>query len=144
MIRDEFIEPLVEEKGLQPATNPPAVPPVEPYLRDADLRGAYGLSGASLRDTDLRGADLRGAVLDHNDTIIYACLGGYQMHIQQMSDGVRVIAGCRHFKTIEDAEAHWAEGNEENWSIKTSEYGGRQRRMLAFLAYEARQRGWIS
>jgi hypothetical protein len=116
-------------------------------LSEADLRedlsGAC-LSGANLRDANLRGAYLRGAILDHNDTIIYACLGGYQMHIQQMFDGIRVIAGCRYFTTVEEAEACWAEGNEKNWTVKTAEYGARQRRMLAFLAYEARQRGWIS
>jgi hypothetical protein len=116
-------------------------------LRDADLRGANlrgaNISDANISDADLRGAYLRGAYLSHNSTIIYACLGEYQMCLQQMSDGVRVIAGCRYFKTIKEAGEHWSEGNEKEWTAQTAAYGSRQRRMLAFLADEARLRGWI-
>ena len=93
---------------------------------------------------DFIGADLRGADLSHNSTIIYACLGEYQMCLQQMSDGVRVISGCRYFETITEADEHWSEGNENEWTAQTADYGARQRRMLAFLADEARLRGWIS
>ena len=116
-------------------------------LRFADLRNA-DLSNACLRNTDLRnaclsGADLRGANLEHNKTVIYACLGGYVMFMNEREGKLMVKAGCRYFDVTE-AREHWAEGNESEWSEKTAEYGQRQRDMLEFLVIQAVALDWES
>ena len=103
-------------------------------LSGADTSDAY-LSGADLGGADLGNAYLRGAILSHNSHVIYACLGDYQMVVQLHGpDGCPMVyAGCRTF-TVDEARTHWAEGNEAEWTVKTPEYGAKQRAMLEFLA----------
>ncbi len=121
-------------------------------LRNTDLRGAdlsnACLSNADLSNTDLRNAclsnaNLRGANLEHNKTVIYACLGGYVMFMNEREGKLMVKAGCRYFDVAE-AREHWAEGNESEWSEKTAEYGQRQRDMLEFLVIQAVALDWES
>ena len=113
----------------------------------ADLRFA-GLRNADLRfadfsNADFSDADLRGACLEHNKTVIYACLGGYVMFMNEREGKLMVKAGCRYFDVAE-AREHWAEGNESEWSEKTAEYGQRQRDMLVFLVVQAVALNWES
>ena len=111
-------------------------------LRFADLSNA-DLSNACLSNANLRNTDLRGANLEHNKTVIYACLGGYVMFMNEKDGKLMVKAGCRYFDVTE-AREHWAEGNESEWTEKTAEYGQRQRDMLEFLVIQAVALEWES
>lgn len=99
-------------------------------LSGANLSGSYlhgvDLSGANLSRAYLSGADLSGAI-----GVSYAMLGEYQF---TLIDGPTpmIHAGCRWF-TVPEARAHWAEGNEANWTVKSAAYGARCRRILDFL-----------
>ena len=95
-----------------------------------DLQGA-DLRGADLSHADLQDADLRGANLTHNAAVIYACSGKYQMTLIKGPTPM-IHSGCRWF-TIPEAQEHWKEGNEEQWTVTTQAYGILQRDMLEFL-----------
>ena len=111
-------------------------------LRNTDLRNA-NLRFADLSNADFSNADLRGACLEHNKTVIYACLGGYVMFMNEREGKLMVKAGCRYFDVAE-AREHWAEGNQSQWTEETAEYGQRQRDMLEFLVAQSVALDWES
>jgi uncharacterized protein YjbI with pentapeptide repeats len=105
------------------------------YLDGLDFNGA-DLNGADLRFSSLYnskfyGTDLCGANFIHAKGITLAQDGYYTMMLVH-GDVPMIKAGCR-WLTIAEADAHWGEGNEDEWTEHTAEYGESQRAMLAYL-----------
>ena len=94
-------------------------------LQDVDLSYSY-LYNANFDCTRMRGANLV-----HAKGITLAQDGNYTMMLVH-GDVPMIKAGCR-WLTIAEADAHWAEGNEDEWTENTAEYGESQRAMLEYL-----------
>jgi hypothetical protein len=89
------------------------------------------LSHSYLHNARFKGAQMCGSNLQHTKGITLAQDGHYTMML--VHGHVPMIkAGCQ-WLTIAEADAHWAEGNEDEWTERTAEYGESQRAMLAYL-----------
>ena len=107
-------------------------------LQNADLTGAK-LAGATLTGADLTGADLRNADLENANLTdakgIAWCLwpsDRYDMLGVVVKGEIMIFSGCRMF-TLEEAVEHWREGNEEEWTVSSPEWGEERRRGLAHI-----------
>lgn len=109
-------------------------------MKTEELLSRYVDGEREFSDADLRAANLSGADLEHNSTVISACLGNHRFILREGEPSM-ILAGCRWF-TVAEAEAHYAYQTSSKWTHRTKAYGEECSAVVEFLKRAAIGKGW--
>ena len=107
------------------------------------------MSEAKIGRWDLRGVDftrsgLHDALVDGKRCVLVSNFStGFQINAFMFESQMYITCGCRIGMTLEEAKAHWAPCNMQDWTFKKPYWGERHLKELAALENEARLQGWF-